>query len=95
MASTNQSGGRTQEVLWHWLPLATKAADDRRSPWAGYAPSGVSLVPAPKLQRVAAAVVVVALTVGVGTVIGTEIGHRPAASQLKDQAERQRAIGAA
>jgi len=55
----------------------------------------VPSAPAPRLQRIAAALVVIAFTIGVGTLIGTEFGHRRAANQLKDRAERIRASEAA
>ena len=55
----------------------------------------MSSAPAPRLKWVAAAVVVVALTIGVGTLIGTEVGHKRASDRVKERAERERAIDAA
>ena len=55
----------------------------------------MSSAPAPRLKRVVVAVVVVALTIGVGTLIGTELGHRRAADRVREQAARSQAADAA
>ena len=54
--------------------------------------SAVSPAPAPRLRRAALVVAALALSVGLGTVIGTDIGHRRVedrASRAKVRAERQ------